>query len=487
MRKELKPFSFGNISFFALISILVLGLIGLMEPDHFGKAYTAYFRLFTVAVAALFFYRRGFGDRTEIKLFLAYVLWLLLTRWLHKDYYLISDMKLVIEVLFSFLLFAVSSLLDLRQREKILAWLIIIFSIFFFMISALGLFTVITNTTISIIPEKTVQILVKKRGGMNKLILLSNDQLTCARWIYFVWSLLVYAFFRYKKTFIRIFALLGIILFHITIPLFQSRNIQIVQSISCAMLAILCAKSALKEKTPLLRVPVTVLVAVAAAALCYMSTNWINTFFTGIRSEYAPQFEEYYRDAGEESNDDSLSINYDNNTIDMSDHRKIIENRTLTGRTYIWRSGIIAVKRNPSIALFGSLSEGFMNTVNNIYSQEVNPSDTQYKFHMHSIFMQVLMQTGIPGLIMVFFWILLLSVKMLRVYFSENEQISFSTKVLTIPITGILIWHITEMGIFNVVDITGHAFFLAAGVFIGFYYDAYPLVKNEKNQNSVPA
>ncbi len=123
-----------------------------------------------------------------------------------------------------------------------------------------------------------------------------------------------------------------------------------------------------------------------------------------------------------------------------------------------------------------------MERSNSIRIAEVNPNDKEIKPHMHNMFMEVLMLTGIPGLIMVLFWTVPLIIRMIRFFFDRTAGICLAVKYLTVPLSGVLFWHLVEVGIFTKTDTFGKVFFLLCGVFLGYYRDLFPTSRIKRSK-----
>ena len=79
----------------------------------------------------------------------------------------------------------------------------------------------------------------------------------------------------------------------------------------------------------------------------------------------------------------------------------------------------------------------------------------------------------------------MLAVKMIKLFFAKLPELTTAVKTLTLPLAGIFIYGMMETVIFTncaddrvPTDFRELAFFLIAGVFLGFYYDAFPVKKN---------
>lgn len=490
--------------FFAIgvFSLFLLHMLKLIAPLRANDLYNTYGIVAIAALSAIYFYKKGLSGPWEVKLFIAYVAWVLLTRWLNKDFYLLVDFKFVMMVMMSFLFFAVGTVLNNRQREILLDVLSIVYGGFFVIMSILGIFITVTNTYIHLPPEN-VWITLKGDSYLQSLNLLSSPTAIGAGRVYIAWALLIYQIIKRKNKYVKALLIICVIVLHITIPLFHCRNLQIVLPMSYGMLVLLYALKHTDKKSKAFKAFILPIITSIVFVICFLSFNWMNSFVSKTYDFAAPRFEVFYDGLDNKLNPDYFGIvltseelaelsetNLEFSKTDysvqplrafvagdsappsqlsaagkMTDSRNIFENITLTGRTSIWQSGIIALEENPIICIRGTLTNVYMDIVNAIRQELINTSRTMS--HMHNAYFQVLMITGIPGLFLIVFWTILMIKNMLKVFFSK--YINLSLKVLTIPIAGILVFNLAEVVIFGMIDMIGVIFFTLAGIFIGFH------------------
>ncbi len=487
----------------AMFAMVMLYLFGLLVPLRARDMYNAYGIVLIAVCSGVYFSHRGLSGPAEIKLLLAFTAWTLITRWLNRDFYLMVDFDLVMKFLFSFLLFAVGTQLDSKQRERLLDVLTVLYAGFFVVASIVGIFIAVTNTYLHIPPED-VWITIKTEGDLNSLNLLSTHRLVSAGRLFIAWSLLIYQLLKRKGHFTRALTLVCIAIVHLAIVLLHSRNIQIVLSISYGMLVLLVFAKLLSKKPAPMRYTILPLVTAAAAVLCFYSFKAVNNLITELCFDAAPRFEAYYdrlENKPDSENfgivltaDELAALSGDTSAsgedvagtetpattaeVDkkvLTDTRSILANKTMSGRTDIWKSGITVLKRNPSIGLYGRLSN-FMALVNEAYL-EIHPEMENKINHMHNVYLQALMLTGFPGLLLILWWTFMLVKDMLRLFFNKNDTASLAVKALTIPLTGMFIFGLAELIILNLLDLCGMCFYLIGGIFLGYYYDSFPRAK----------
>ncbi|MCL1854359.1 MAG: O-antigen ligase family protein, partial [Clostridia bacterium] len=107
---------------------------------------------------------------------------------------------------------------------------------------------------------------------------------------------------------------------------------------------------------------------------------------------------------------------------------------TLRGRTDIWKIGIEQIKQRPITLLIGMLDSKVARL------PLVLGRGPEY--HMHNILLEVLMLTGIPGLLLFLAFVGKLVISSVKLFFNQDAPVS--VRILTIPIAMLLVNGITE-------------------------------------------
>jgi O-antigen ligase len=130
--------------------------------------------------------------------------------------------------------------------------------------------------------------------------------------------------------------------------------------------------------------------------------------------------------------------------VDLSDNRSLTEDMSnLSERSQIYASFIPSLKVRPLTILIGNFSDKLMNIPNMFVDFPVPFT------HMHNFLLEVFMLTGLPGFLLVVAFCLILVVNMVKLFFNEDKRVSLAAKVLTIPVTGILLYGMFEIVIFT--------------------------------------
>lgn len=478
-------------------------LVALLIPQRAADLHAAYGQLLIAALAGFYFAAAGLPRKAELRIFLLWMVWLLLSRWLSRDFYLFLDRPILLNNLLSFLLLAAGTVLDAKQRQRFLLALTVVYAGFFVLAGAAALFVVLTGTFLHIPPENTwITLFPSGYYGMKMrtLNLFSVHRLTTAPRLFLAWCLLLVQILRVRRKLWVVPLGLGMLILHLAVSLCFSRSVQISFSVACALAALLAVyrRPGLSGAKRLL---LLVLVPLLCLPLAYKSFDLCSVVVTKLRAEILPRYELLYRNSGRTFDPDGYfgleadvpdETEAETDTADgkdaevstaaaasepqkntdeedlFTDPRRLAGNVTLTGRTGIWMSIIPSVREKPSILFYGQPNKAIMPLANKYI-----PS-TEYKAHMHNLFAQAFMLTGLPGVLLVFGWCVLLLVKMLRAFFRRAEAAPLSCVLLTIPLSCVLLYNMVEVIVFTKFDVCGYVFLLLAGLFLAEYEELSP-------------
>ena len=106
---------------------------------------------------------------------------------------------------------------------------------------------------------------------------------------------------------------------------------------------------------------------------------------------------------------------------------------------------------------------------------------------MHNSYLEVLMLTGVIGLFLVVVFSLLLLVRMLHLFFTDDAKARFADKLLVIPLAGMFVYSTVEVTFFVYLqeaplstEVREMFFFLTAGMVLGISYDILPSLRRKK-------
>ena len=473
-------------------------LVLLLAPVRGNDLYNAYFRFLIVALSAVWFYRTGIPRCADQRLLLAYLIWLLISRWLNRDFYLFIDYNILFNPLFCFLLLASVQAMDAPHRERLLAWFTVIYCGFFLPFLCAGLFVSITNTYIYIPPEN-IWITVLP-GSVHGLNLLSTSRLLTATRLYLAWGLLGYWFFRAKRRPLRLLIALIMLIFHIGMALCFSRTIQITFAVTCGMLLLQFGYRRLQTQLAAVRLGSAAALLILGFVIGFGSFNVCTSAVGRIYEHTAPVFASRYSQwenppdpsifgialsdeeeisllnemaekAAEEEGrapDPPVAASAANADTDrFDDPRSLKGNFTLTGRTAIWMSVFPCIREQPGIFFYGQSSKNMMELPNKYIPSK------QYKPTMHNMLLQTLMLTGFPGFALHLAWTILMIVQIIRLYFDRGRKIPFPVVFLTVILSGAILFNLSESLLLSTTDISSCLVFLLAGLAAAEYRERF--------------
>ena len=479
-------------------------LVALLIPQRAADLHAAYGQLLIAALAGFYFAAAGLPRKAELRIFLLWMVWLLLSRWLSRDFYLFIDRPILLNNLLSFLLLAAGTVLDAKQRQRFLRALTIVYAGFFVLAAAAALFVVLTGTYLHIPPEN-IWITLFPRGyygmKMRTLNLFSVHRLTTAPRLFLAWCLLLVQILRVRRKLWVVPLGLGMLILHLAVSLCFSRSVQISFSVACALAALLAVyrRPGLSGAKRLL---LLVLVPLLCLPLAYKSFDLCTGVVAKLRAGIVPRYEQFYRSSGRQFDPEGLfgleaDVPDETETEDpqaqaaasgaassqtrsdetpedaFTDQRRLAGNVTLTGRTDIWKSIIPSVREKPSILFYGQPSKEIMPLANKYI-----PS-TEYKAYMHNLFAQAFMLTGLPGTLLVLAWCVLLLIKLVRAFFRRAQDVPITYAILTIPLACVFLYDMVEVVIFTNFDVSGYVFLLLAGLFLAEYEELSPRGANK--------
>ncbi len=468
-----------------------------LVPFRFNDLFATYGIVMIFFLLGLYLPRNIFQAQAEIKLFFIWLLWTLFTRLINGDYYLYYEFSLLTDICLGFLLLTLGTTLDKRERSLLLDVVSFLYAGFFTLIALLGIFVFITNSYIHIPPEEAWFTIIYD-GTIFFPNYLSSSRMQAAPRLLLALGLLLCQFVKRRNIFTRILCGVSMLTVYVALALCHVRTAQIAMSIAGAMLAILVVLHFSKKHKKHVRFILSCVFAAAALLVCYKGCDMASALVSSAHSAAAPAFEQYYnqlenkpdpeyfglgKSAQEllspqsasdgEADTASPAAEAEPAQISAHDSRSIIGNWSFTERLEIWVSGIVALSRDIKIALVGQL-QARIAPVTNAVINELFPYIVQYKINMHNAYLEVLMLTGIPGFILIFAFVVLTVKKMVKVFFSHSEKLSFLLKLMTLPISAFFVECLAECFLFSHLDLSTMAFYLLTGLFLGEYYEIFP-------------
>lgn len=454
---------------FAAFIIFCFFMVCPVAPERWNDLYSFYGKTLIVAFIALAFFIRRFDYVLEVKLAALYALWVLLSRMLNSDLYMVREPELVLSKFLCAAMLATGLILNAAQRRRFMNAFCAAVGIFYFVSGGLAILVNLLDTYFYLPPEE-VLFGLDEPWHIHYINVFNTNRTISSLWFYIAFCLMIYQFFACKNKLWRIPIVIAGLLFYVSIALTFSRTVRLISSMSVAMLAMLLGLKFLPLRKLWQKVLIVALCAVLLIPLTFKSFDWTVSLMSDVSSAVLN-----VSDTGTEPGGETAAVNY-------TDNRDLKEDiSTLSERSQIYASFIPALKTDPKRILMGSFSDKLMNVPNMFVDFPVPFT------HMHNFLLEVFMLTGLPGFLLVLGFCLLLVLRMLHLFFTEEAGVGLSEKTLTIPLTGILIYGMFEVVIFTAcgdtrapTDMRELSFFILAGIFLGFSYDVLPKLKARK-------
>ncbi len=450
-------------------ALLFFYMVCPVAPLRWSDLYASYGKTAIIAMAAIYFFHARMKGVIEVRLVIYYTLWLFLTRLFNTDLYLQNELDLVISRILCCVMLPVGLLLEPKERRVLLDVVIAGAGAFYFVTALLGLFACIFGVYFYIPPENVVFGINTPfyQSEFSYIVAWQTNRTISSVWFYLAWCMMAYEFFRCKNRLWRIPICLAWFVFHMAIAFCHCRNIKLAASVNAAMLAILLGMHLFRTRPAVLRTALATILAAASLLLCYKSFDWITAGTAAVYNAMDVKIErtsdEFMAQSFREANADGQVFE------DSRDLKESITN--MSRRSNIYASVIPALRDEPMRLLIGKYSSKLMDGPHKY-------QDFPY-YHMHNYLLQVLMLTGVIGLLLTAAFSVLLVIRMVRLFFSPQAEIS--VKLLTLPLAGVLIYGMFETILFTasadqraLTDFRELCFFLLAGMVLAWSYELAP-------------
>lgn len=410
-------------------------------------------------LTAFYLYFRGLRDGAEIRLLLLFSLWLAITRVLNGDPALVREGYLVLDSLMMALFLSLGLLLDKRGRRICLNVISVGAGLFFFALGLLGIYVFVTGATLVNPLTEAVTTAGLGKTDFYRLTLLGVNPNTTALWFFLSACLMAYQFFACRRKLWRIPIILCVLVDYLAVAACGSRKVKIAFSVSLALLLCIVAVRALMRRDRRLRALAVMLILLTSIPLCYLSFNAATKAMGSLRlpqpaetAEPAPQAAHgqgrYY--AGQLS---ARPLAARTDSAAFSDSRGVLED---SGREQIFRAALESLRRQPQRLWKGCLFEDRMTVADELLTERFP--------NFHNTLLDVLNYTGIPGLLLLLAFLILLTARILQLLFAHAAAIE--DRILVLPLIGALVYSMLEPLFFFCYDFRALLSFLFAGFVI---------------------
>ena len=449
-----------------------------VAPLRFHDLYLSYGKTAIIALAAIYFFRARLDGVREVRLVIYYAVWMFLTRLFNTDLYLQNDLDLVISRILCSVVLPVGLLLEEKERRVLLDAVIAVMGAFYFVTALMGLYACVFGRYFYVGPENVV-FGIDNNAYLNSYVRIVAWETTrniSAVWFYLAGCMMVYEFFRCENKLWRIPICLALFVFHLAVAFTMTRSVMLAASVNAAMLAVLLGMEHIRTEKKALRVLLIALLAAASLALCFKSYDWLRS---GTAMVYDAMDVQLERTSDQFMTPESLSEDGTN----FGDSRDLRESAS-TGsmRFHVWAAAIPAIRDEPLRLLIGKYNAKLMDGP---HLYQIHADNGSF-VHMHNYLIQVLMLTGLIGFALVLWFSVLVVIRAVRLFFTQNPAATTAIKTLTLPVSGILIYGMLETVIFTasaderaLTDFRELFFFLIAGVMLAWSYELAPAKKRK--------
>lgn len=439
MRKQHRSPSLPAVGFDSLYALFVLAVLLLqiffwMSPTH--KESISFIYLWPAAIAfyGLLLYRERQRLSPGIALLAAMTVWTFITCLLNGDYYLTLNRGFMLGVVLAVgVCFPAFLILPAPRRKR---WMTLIFASLVTALTVLcwlGLYAVITRTLIQS-PFSAATIGIDAATLDGRLYIFGEHPNGMACILSIAIFMTVWLFFSTRRLWARLLCVIAVASLYCGLSLMISRTVVGTLSVGAALFAILCILKAQPFSARWKRVLLCAVTAATVIFLVFASTQGLVDLFTDLSAQ------------AEEGSWESVTAR------DFGE-----ELGSLNKRDEIWAAGFRKIAERPVTLLIGMLDS-------DVSRLPIVMLDRPGTFHMHNVYLEVLMETGLIGLslCLCFLWMLLRACR--RLFFCKTAP--FGARVLTIVPVMLMLNGLLEAYPFLGGRLMDMLFFLIAGAVI---------------------
>lgn len=384
----------------------------------------------------------------EAKLLAAWFVWNFVTRAAMGD----LETGLSGSTLFSaaaYCIFCMGCVLEGSRRERMLNWLTGIFCGILLFWSLCGILIVLKGSSLPLIREN-IFLMDEVQDGhhVRSLAFYNLHRNETAPWFMVGLWLMVYQWFACKNRKWRVpIALTGVV-FYVIVALQHCRTVYLATAGGFAMLALLVLMPRSGERKNIRRW----IIALMAAAVClgvsykgFSVCDQVVSRTAQITSRIYCQLRGLELPAAEEA---------------FTDDRSLLQDmKTVTGRKSIWRAVYRTRIAYPGLLLAGQREEEIVPLL-------MEQGGLKYKVgHVHNMFLQALVETGLPGMALYLTFVVLLVIRMVKLFF--RDWVPLARRCMTLISATLLVFGMVETLMSRVTWLSSLCLMLAAGLVTG--------------------
>lgn len=432
------------------LAVLMFHMVRFVNEPLWVNVYCVYYIwLIPVFIAFTFYFRRPFGSPEE-KLLLLYWAWVFISRLLNGDFFLTKDGDMVLNIGLACTLFPVCLCMKREERQRFLDILSMVVAGFYTLVSLVCLYALLYHK--ELFNPFTGGNLCSFYYGY-RLSVFGKNPNECVLWFFLGFFLLVYQFFRRKNPALRILIVISAALNYLALMATFSRNGMMAFSVCFSLLIAMVAQRVLPVRRQGAKVFLSILVVALLLPATYLSFNASGKMMSSVCNHLLSQEARQEADEPEGEAPAQAAESVDTPAVSYVDKRGMAD----TGRIGLYKSIVPTIQQEPIRLLRGSLTENVMAVVNQYF---VNPT-TQF----HNTFLQVFALTGLLGLGLVLAFTVIISIRIVRLFFSEAP---LAVKSLSLILVGSFCYNLLETCQFVVSDVRSFLFYIIAGAVVSY-------------------
>lgn len=385
--------------------------IGFPHCDHiFESAMPLWIVVMTICVSGLYFMRPARKMAPTTWLLAAAMAWIILRVLGERYLFYENDPRFIWMRGYTawFLFYPVGLLLEKEELKKAMGVLAAFWITFMVLLSIVGILCTVNTTILYTISDAT------KIGTTGRRLSLGSYCVFTAQNIVLACNLALFTIFQTKKLWIRIACFISIAILFVALGLTDGVNGMLTLSLLLAMASFVFAMDRIPGKA-WKRISVSIVSAVLVMLVCYSANTRVLKFFDlNAKSEvHISQLIHPTAEESEEQPEESTeTAPQTTKKKKAAKHKKI--NSTMHDRTQVWESVIDHLRNNTDNILFvGSTSFNFHDLVQ-------SPKLDRDISHAHCIYLQVLMEWGLPGFAIMIAFLVLFAISALRLLFAAG-------------------------------------------------------------------
>jgi len=457
-------------------------------PSIWEQIYYVYYFAFASIFMAFTLYFRRFNEFIEVKLILFFWLWVYITRLLNGDFFLNKDSDIVLNsgMIYIFLLPCI--VLKGKAREKFLDIFSIITAGYYTLLAFVGLYAVLLQR--EMYNPLTGDVMCS--FYLSRIYIFSRNPNESCMWFFIAFFALAYLFIKWKNPLLRLAVAGAALLNYLVMGMTFSRNAMLAFALSFALLVPAVFLHKFKLKSFVQKLLVTLAMFFVLAPLTYLATNECTGLVYDMSTALTTRFPAEELAAEPEalaapatltsfhSGGESATARKDMSPEPLSELIKDFQVERLqdrglnsSGRVDIYKTVIPTLKQEPLRLIRGCLCLDVMEVANTILPNA--------KPHMHNTFLQILNLTGLPGLLLLLGFCLLVAYHVLRLFFSDC---GLHIKVLTLSLVGMFSYNMLEVALFVATDPRSLTTYIIVGAAMAYSYELKPAPLSKRKYQS---